>query len=48
MVSRVHGDGKAEEMTRVKLSGRGSQSDVIWAGEGLLAAATSDRSLRHV
>ncbi|XP_039255691.2 intraflagellar transport protein 140 homolog [Styela clava] len=46
VLSRVHGDGKTEELYRAKLSGQGNKSDMTWASEGLLASATSDHSLR--
>ena len=46
--SRVHADGKTEQMDRFQLSGEDGGAKIACVGNGLLAASTSDRSLRFV
>ena len=48
MQCRVDADGKTEEMEQVKLSGLDGAGRITWAGDGVLAASTSDQSLRCV
>jgi len=44
---RVHADGKTEQMDQFKLSGIEGCVSIACAGNGLLAAATSDQFLRY-
>ncbi|XP_019615052.1 PREDICTED: intraflagellar transport protein 140 homolog [Branchiostoma belcheri] len=42
----VSSEGSFQEVTKVKLSGRTGQLDIIWAGRGLMATATGEPLIR--